>query len=93
MTMNDFLQLLMIGYVGLLLLMLIPVLKGPTVFDRLNGLGVIAMNAIILLVVIGFVSGRVDMYIDIAVTYSIIGFAGSIVIARYLYEEEVRKKR
>jgi len=91
--MNDFFIVLMVGYVILLLLMLVSVLKGPTVFDRLNGLGVIGLNVIILLVVIGFISGRADMYIDIAITYSIIGFVGSVVIARYLYEEEVRRKK
>jgi len=91
--MNDFFIAMMVGYVILLLLMLISVLKGPTVFDRLNGLGVIGLNVIILLVIIGFLSGRVDMYIDIAITYSIIGFVASVVIARYLYEEEVKRKR
>jgi len=93
MTMHDFFLLLMLGYVVLLMLMLLRVLQGPTVFDRLNAIGVIGLNAIILLVIIGFVSGRASMYIDIAITYSIIGFAGSVVIARYLYEEEVIRRK
>ena len=93
MTMSDFFLALMIGYTVLLLLVLIRVFKGPTIFDRLNGIGVIGLNAVILLIVIGFLSGRADMYIDIAITYSIIGFAGSVIIARYLYEEEVIRRR
>ena len=90
MTMYHFFLALMVGYVIVLLLMLFRVLKGPTIFDRLNGLGVIGLNVILILVVIGFLSGRVDMYVDIAVTYSIIGFAGSVVIAKYLYEGKKR---
>ena len=90
MTMYHFFLALMVGYVILLLLMLIRVFKGPTIFDRLNGLGVIGLNSILMLVIIGFMSGRADMYIDIAITYAIIGFAGSVVIAKYLYEGKKR---
>jgi len=88
--MYHFFLALMVGYVILLLLMLIRVFKGPTIFDRLNGLGVIGLNSILMLVIIGFMSGRADMYIDIAITYAIIGFAGSVVIAKYLYEGKKR---
>jgi len=92
MTMYYFFVALMVGYVILLLLMLIRVLKGPTVFDRLNGIGVIGLNSILMLIIFGKMSGRVDMYIDIAVTYAIIGFAGSVVIAKYLYEGKKGEK-
>jgi len=94
MTMNDFFVALTVGYVILSLLMLISVLKGPTVYDRLNALSVIGQNVVILLIILGFLIGRADMYIDIAMTYSIIGFAASVVVARYLYgeKEKVRKK-
>jgi len=90
--MIDFFHALMAGYVILLLLMLIRIFKGPTVFDRLNGLGVIGLNSIIMLVIIGFLSERAEMYIDIAITYSIIGFAGTVVVARFLYEKGTGKK-
>jgi len=92
--MNDFFIALMAGYVILSLLMFISLIKGPTVFDRLNALGVIGQNVVVLLVILGVIIGRVDMYVDIAITYSIIGFAASVIVARYLYGEkkEVRKK-
>lgn len=75
------------GLIILIMLMLIRVFKGPTVYDRLNGLGVIGTNAILILVLLGFISGRVEMYVDIAITYSILGFIGLIVIAKYLEGE------
>ena len=90
--MNEFIFALIAGNVILILLMLIRVFRGPTIFDRLNGVSVIGINVIILLVFIGFISGREAMYLDIAITFAILGFVGSMVIARFLYEEGKRGK-
>lgn len=65
-------------------LMIYRVIKGPTVFDRMNGLGVIGADVIILLVYFGFLDGRPDMYIDIAIAYAILGFIGNITLGKYL---------
>lgn len=75
---------LVVGLVILVMLMLIRVFKGPSVYDRLNGLGVIGTDAILILVLLGFLSGRADMYVDIAIAYAILGFIGLVVIAKYL---------
>ena len=32
----------------------------------------------------GFASGRQDMYVDIALSYGILGFLSTVIIARYL---------
>ena len=80
------------GFVILLLLLLIRVFRGPTLFDRLNGLGLIGAAVLILLVLMGFINGREDMYLDIAVSYAILGFVGSLVIARFLLDDEKIKK-
>ena len=91
MTMDNFFIALTVGFIILLLLMLIRVFQGPTIFDRLNGLGVIGTDAVIILILMGFISGRESMFLDIAMSYSILGFIGSVVIARYLSEEVKRK--
>ena len=65
-------------------LMLIKMFKKETIFDKMNGLNVINSDVIISLLVIGFIDGRPEMYIDIALAYSILGFVSSIVIAKYL---------
>lgn len=91
MTLHDFFIAVMIGFIILLMSMLIRVFRGPTIFDRLNGLGVIGTDAVIVLIIMGVISGREDMYLDIAMSYSILGFIGSVVIARYLSEEVKRK--
>lgn len=86
--MENFLTALTVGYVVLVILMLYRVIKGPTIFDRLNGLGVIGSEVIILLILIGFIDKRADMFVDIAISYSLLGFVSLIVLAKYLSEEE-----
>ena len=53
-------------------------------FNKLNF--VFAMNTLIILLIMvtGFVDGRVDMYIDIALSYSILGFVTSVILAKYI---------
>lgn len=64
--------------------MLYRVIKGPSSYDRMNGLGIISANTIMLLILFGFIDGRPDMYIDIAISYAILGFIGNITLAKYL---------
>ncbi|MDD4146672.1 MAG: monovalent cation/H+ antiporter complex subunit F [Clostridia bacterium] len=80
---DQLLLVFLVALVFIVFLMLYRVLKGPTVFDRLNGLGVIGTDAILILILIGFLEKRVDMYIDIAISYGILGFISLVVIAKY----------
>ena len=87
--MDNFFIVLAVGLVIIICMMLYRVIKGPTVYDRLNGLGVIGSTIILLLVTIGFIDQRADMFVDIALAYSLLGFISLIVIAKYLSEEEL----
>ena len=58
--------------------------KGPTVFDRLLGLNGISTKAIILLVVIGTVYERVEMFVDISTGYALLNLVGVLAITKYL---------
>ena len=64
--------------------MLQRVFSGPTLYDRMNGLGVIGADTILLLVLFGYIDHRPDMYIDIAISYAILGFISSVVLAKSL---------
>lgn len=68
---------------------LLRVLKGPTVFDRLLATNAIATKTIVLICLIGFLYGRIDMFIDITLAYAILGFVGSVVIAKYVISSKV----
>lgn len=65
------------------LLSLYRVLRGPTVFDRLTGLGLIGSNTIVLLLAMGVLMERLDLFIDIALAYGLVSFIGSLVLAKY----------
>ena len=76
--------LAVIVLITIIALMLGRALRGPTVFNRMNALGVISADTIILIVLFAYLDGRIDMYVDIAISYAILGFVGSIAIAKFL---------
>ena len=80
------LQLLAVVAVALALVMVLSlyrVVSGPSIFDRLTGLGLIGSKTIVLLIVLGAWSERVDLYVDIAMSYGLISFVGTLVLAKY----------
>ena len=56
---------------------------GPTVFDRIVGAGFVGTKTVVLLVLIGFIYKRVDMFVDLALVYSILNFIGTLIVSKY----------
>jgi len=56
---------------------------GRTIFDRVIAAGLVGTNGFILLVVIGFIYGRIDMFVDIAIAYALLNFIVVIVMGKY----------
>jgi multicomponent Na+:H+ antiporter subunit F len=74
--------------VGIFLLLLVFLclyrcIKGPTIFDRIIAVGAIGTQVMVLLVVIGFIYKRENMFIDLAMAYALLNFVGTVVIAKY----------
>ena len=63
------------------------VLQGPTIFDRVLGLSGISTKAIILMVLIGVVYERVDMFVDISTGYALLNLVGALAVAKYLEQK------
>lgn len=84
----DFMQILftimLISTILMVGLMLLRVFKGPSVYDRLNGIFVIGIDVIMVILFVGFIDGRIDMYVDIAISYGILGFLSTVFIAKFL---------
>lgn len=76
--------ILIVSIIFVIAMMLERVFQGPTVYDRMNGLGVIGADTILLLVLFGYLDKRPDMYVDIAISYAMLGFVGSVIIAKFL---------
>ncbi|MDE0109800.1 MAG: monovalent cation/H+ antiporter complex subunit F [Bryobacterales bacterium] len=68
----------------LIVMYLYRVIRGPTVFDRLLGLNGISTKTIILLIVIGTVYERVEMFVDISTGYALLNLVGVLAITKYL---------
>lgn len=68
---------------------LVRVVKGPTIYDRLLGANAIATKTIVLVCLIGFMYGRIDMFIDITLAYAILGFIGVLAIAKFVNAKRV----
>ena len=70
-----------------LLVLMIPILYriivGPTGFDRILCANVIGTKTAIILVIIGTLFDRVDMFVDFAIAYALLNFVGAIVVSRY----------
>jgi multicomponent Na+:H+ antiporter subunit F len=56
---------------------------GPTVFDRIVGAGFVGTKTTVLLVLIGFIYGRLDMFVDLALVYAILNFMGTLIVSKY----------
>ena len=65
------------------------VVRGPSVFDRLLGAGVIGTKIVTLILLIGELFGRLDMFIDIALAYAILNFIGTLAVAKFMRAEGV----
>ena len=82
--MTETLLFVMFSIVILIVVYLYRVIQGPTVFDRVLGLNGISTKAIILLVLIGTIYERVDMFIDISTGYALLNLVGTLAVAKYL---------
>ncbi|MCR5665512.1 MAG: pH regulation protein F [Eubacterium sp.] len=65
-------------------MMIVKMIKDKNMYDRMNGLSVIGADVLILIIIFGFLDGRVEMYIDIAIAYGILGMVTNILVAKYL---------
>lgn len=63
------------------------VFKGPTVFDRMLGAGTTGTKTMVLILTIGFIFNRLDMFVDITLAYAVLNFIGTIAIAKFLGTE------
>ncbi|HEX9581714.1 MAG TPA: monovalent cation/H+ antiporter complex subunit F [Gemmatimonadales bacterium] len=56
---------------------------GPTVFDRILALNMFGTKTVLLIAVIGFLTGRPD-FLDLALLYALMNFIGVIAVLRFL---------
>ena len=63
-------------------LALVRALLGPTVYDRILAVNMFGTKTVLLIAVIGFLSGRPD-FLDLALVYALINFIGTLAVLKF----------
>ncbi len=71
----------------LILITLVQIARADTVLDRLLNTALAAANALVLLVLIGFVFGDPSFFGDIGLAYALLAFLFPLAFAKYLENE------
>ena len=61
---------------------------GPTVLDRMIGVNAVGSKTTALLILIGLVYQRVDMFVDIALAYAMLNFIAVLAASRYFQKRK-----
>ncbi|MDL1956611.1 MAG: monovalent cation/H+ antiporter complex subunit F [Candidatus Desulfofervidus auxilii] len=64
---------------------------GPTVYDRVISVSFIGTMTVVLLVLMGFIFKRIDMFVDISLMYALLNFIGTLVFAKYFVKKKGAK--
>lgn len=48
--------------------------RGPRVFDRVLGASLVSINGLLLLLIVGFLLERVELFVDLAIAFALLGF-------------------
>ncbi len=64
------------------------IFRGPRAQDRVVGLDALSVNTMLLLLTFGISSGR-DLYFEAALVIALLGFVGTVALAKFLLRGEV----
>ena len=65
-------------------LLFVRLIRGTTTFDRLLASGAVGTNTVLILILTRYVFNRPDMFVDLALTYALLNFIGTVAIGKYL---------
>ena len=60
------------------------IIVGRSVYDRLLAAGAVGTNTIVVLALSGFVFERPNMFVDLAISYALLNFIGTVAVGKYL---------
>ena len=74
-----------VATIGILLSMGLALMRavlGPTVYDRVLAVNTFGTKTVLLIAVLGFLSGRPE-FLDLALVYALINFIGTIAVLKF----------
>lgn len=79
----------------ILLILMLPliyrVLVGPTAVDRIVATNMIGTKTTVVLLFIGSIYERLEMFVDFALTYALLNFIGSLTISWYFQRKRAQE--
>ena len=72
----------------LMLLSLYRAVFGPTVLDRIIGMNAIGSKTTAMLILVGLMYHRVDMFVDISLAYALLNFIAVLAASRYFQKRK-----
>ena len=72
-----------VAILALMIPIIYRIVVGPTAIDRIVAVNVIGTKTTVLLIIIGMLFERVEMFVDFALTYALLNFIGSLAAARF----------
>jgi len=82
--MHDFFTYLAVVLAIIIFIPLYRVLTGPRLIDRMLGAGAIATKTMVIILLMGFIFDREDMFIDITLAYACLNFITVIAVSKYI---------
>ena len=80
------------GILVAMCLAMVRALLGPTVYDRVLAVNTFGTKTVLLLAVIGFLTGRPD-WVDLSLVYALINFIGTIAVLKYVEFGDLGRQR
>ncbi|RJX28330.1 MAG: pH regulation protein F [Desulfurivibrio sp.] len=72
----------------LMVLSLYRAIVGPSVLDRMIGVNAIGSKTTVMLILIGLLYQRVDMFVDICLAYAMLNFIAVLAASRYFHKRK-----
>ena len=90
--MTDFLNISGVIMLLLILPLLYRGLRGPTSVDRMVAANTIGTKTTVLLLFIGMMFKRLEMFVDFALTYALLSFIGSLTVSWYYQRKRIQEE-
>jgi multicomponent Na+:H+ antiporter subunit F len=82
--MNDFFLIVSLILGALVLICLYRGILGPGFLNRIVAVNVIGTKIVVIMMLMGFIYQRPDLFVDTALGYALLNFIGTLAAAKYL---------
>ena len=88
--MFDFFLIISIIILASVFLCLYRAVFGPGIVNRMIAVNVIGTKTIVIILFMGFIFNRVEMFTDISIVYALINFIGTLTFSKYFEKKGIQ---